>query len=214
MTTVASVLGSIEGFDPREIAELWRAFDTEQTGRLLRAHLIVEHFLNEHIAKRNPHLGDFRKAHLEFDQRLQLLDLEAGSMHRLKTGIKKLNWLRNKVAHDLSYRVTQQDLEPLYENAGFKRYVGGLHEPRDVSKLQPIDVVESFAQFAAMLLKIDITLISKLEELGQRGTYREEREYFAAGVKKLREDVHTVIEHYQGPIDLSDPPVPEKPWDG
>ena len=60
----------------KESAERWQQ-DTEAIGRILRAHLFVEHFLTEFVRWRSPGLTALTEARLTFYQKLTL----AGGAH-------------------------------------------------------------------------------------------------------------------------------------
>lgn len=121
--------------------------DTSSMGRILRAHLFVEHYLTEHIEKANPRLGNLRSARLSFSQKLQLLDDRNPAQASLKEGIARLNKIRNRLAHNLDATVTKQDAESFLSSGLFSSMMAVAHELSVDSP--PIEVMERFAQFAA-----------------------------------------------------------------
>src|SRR5687767_6398196 len=55
-----------------EVGTRW-AQETDAAGRILRAHLFVEHFLDGAIKARNPNLGSLSEARVSFNQKVELL---------------------------------------------------------------------------------------------------------------------------------------------
>ena len=147
-----------------EIDEVWSGVDANIVGRFLRAHLVVEHFVDENLRKINPSLGAFDR--LSFSNKVELLNPTSAFVQWIRPGIRKLNALRNKFAHQLNYKLTHDDVRfifgdekelPKYLNA-FKR----IADPAQV--VEPIDVIEAFADFVAQMLRLEKTLADKLEE--------------------------------------------------
>lgn len=122
--------------------------DVESIGRILRAHLYVEHYMTEYLNKANPHLGSVEKAKLSFAQKLALLDPNDPRLQEVKEGIKHLNAIRNRLAHRLSATVTTED------SAIFLRapYFGEMRDERakpNKPSSEPLDILEEFAQHAS-----------------------------------------------------------------
>lgn len=146
------ILGGTERF--REVTDTefhdmerrWNQ-DTESIGRILRAHLYVEHYLTEHIEKANPRLGSVRDARLSFSQKLELLDSKHPARASLKSGIAHLNKIRNRLAHNLNAQVTKADSDVFLRSSLFGSMTvatNGL-----TAESPPLEVMERFAQFAA-----------------------------------------------------------------
>lgn len=146
------LLGGTERF--REITDAefhemearWKQ-DTDAIGRILRAHLYVEHYLTEHLENANPRLGSVRSARLSFAQKLALLDSEHPARASLKGGIAHLNKIRNRLAHNLDAQVTEEDSK-IFTNSGlFGSMIAAANSISTNSP--PIEIMERFAQFAA-----------------------------------------------------------------
>jgi len=58
--------------DHARVVAVWEQ-DTVAIGRILRAHLFVEHFLEAYLARRNPDLGSLDSARLTFAQKAALV---------------------------------------------------------------------------------------------------------------------------------------------
>jgi len=112
-------------------------------GRLLKCHLIVEHylerFLTEHFGLDN--VGD---AKLNFFNKAMLLPTRASSAAFVRPGILKLNSIRNKAGHNLGGEPDFADLGPINE-------VLRIAKPR-VNSNSPIEAIEAFTTVACTWL--------------------------------------------------------------
>ena len=77
-------------------------------GRVLRAHLIVEHYMTAYIQGANPELGDLDAAKVGFAKKVDLLDDSNPLLTSLVPGIRRLNTVRNRLADYLSVRRTKE----------------------------------------------------------------------------------------------------------
>jgi hypothetical protein len=96
----------------------WQTFDAvdyETIGYLLTCHLLIEHFLDHCLAAVADVPLAWDAANLRFYQKLTLLKgLDAFQPpYDFLASIGHLNSLRNKLAHDLQFKLTAQELEPL-----------------------------------------------------------------------------------------------------
>jgi len=130
----------------REMERRWKQ-DTDAIGRILRAHLYVEHYLTEHLQKANPRLDGIRKARLSFAQKLALLESEHPAHAGLKGGISHLNKIRNRLAHNLNAELTNADAQVFLHSGlfGSMMAASGTFD----AESPPMDIMEKFAQFAA-----------------------------------------------------------------
>lgn len=134
--------------------------DVDLMGRILRAHLYVEHFLSEHIKHANPRLGSLATARLSFAQKLHLMDSASPGLVRLKPGIARLNKIRNRLAHNLSAAIEPDDLT-VFLQAPFFATMRFVALGRPLSTLAPVEIMEQFAQFAAHSLSGEYGAFSK-----------------------------------------------------
>lgn len=126
--------------------------DAVLVGRILRAHLFVEHFLAMYLEARNPHLGNVDEARLSFYQKVELVDRDDPRISYLVPGIRRLNKIRNRLAHTLSAQVTLEDRDCLLAVELFCALRDALAKPAAPST-EPMDVLEAFAQHAGMALQ-------------------------------------------------------------
>jgi hypothetical protein len=96
--------------DFNEIRSRWEQ-DTTTIGRILRAHLFVEHFLTLYLQRRNPELGSLEGARASFSQKVALIDNGNPGTAYLLPGIRRLNSIRNRIAHTLHAEVTEDDVK-------------------------------------------------------------------------------------------------------
>ena len=156
----------------KEMVARWNQ-NTDVIGRILRAHMYVEHYLTEFIRQANPRLRSVAKAKLSFNQKLVLLDTNSPAVAELKPGIAKLNKIRNRLAHRLSYAIEPADCHvflaaPMFTSMRFVAL------GRPATTLAPIDLLEQFALHAANILEGEFNSFSKafgqaLQEKKERG---------------------------------------------
>jgi len=143
----------------QEFTRVWNQ-DAERIGRILRAHLALEHFLGDYLAAVNPNLGDQSKARLTYAQKVELL--KAGDndlVAMLLPGLRRMGTIRNRIAHRLQVELTEED-EKLFLSIELFRATrdakrGNYLEHPDVkpSGDDPrLSIVEEFAQFASGML--------------------------------------------------------------
>ncbi len=125
--------------------------DTGTLGRILRAHLFVEHFLGEYIQSENPELGSLEDARLTFAQKVALIGTTAPGIAYLLPGIRRLNAIRNRLVHSLRAEVTKEDADALLAVEIFRELRNVLAEPATPSA-DPVDILEDFASHAGIML--------------------------------------------------------------
>ncbi|MBY0367438.1 MAG: hypothetical protein EKK53_16965 [Burkholderiales bacterium] len=144
------------------LKERWKQ-DVDTIGRILRAHLHVEYYLTEHLQHMNPMLGDIDGSRLSFAQKANLLtDRGDVAVWRLIGGIRHLNKIRNRLAHNLKAEVTEEDRTVFLSQDVFKMMrVWGHKDDKTPLSDAPIDVLEHFAEFASSMLHSATTPHSK-----------------------------------------------------
>lgn len=127
-----------------KINEKWNQ-NIDAIGRILRAHLFVEHFVTECLEAFNPKLGNIKEARLTFAQKLTLIENYSEETKELSKGIKRLNKIRNQLAHNLESTVSDQDKESLLSVSFFKTLREELAKPGKASD-DNLVVLEDFAK--------------------------------------------------------------------
>ncbi|MDZ7616867.1 MAG: hypothetical protein U1E05_07685 [Patescibacteria group bacterium] len=135
----------------REFNAIWDQ-DAQRIGRVLRSHLAVEHFLAEFIACTNPRIGSLENARLSFSQKVELLSDDDPSISFLKPGLRRLNTIRNRMAHKLRVDITAEDRGALLGIAMFAAMRSESARREGAKPDDPLSVVEQFCMFAASLL--------------------------------------------------------------
>ena len=131
-----------------EIARRWDQ-DASLMGRILRAHLFVEHYLARYLSVRNPNLGSTNEARLTFAQKVALADRSDPTVSHLIAGVTRLNKVRNRLAHTLNAEVTAEDRDVFLSIGMFTALRDALAQP-NIPSMEPIDVLEDFARHAGL----------------------------------------------------------------
>lgn len=131
--------------------ERWHQ-DVNLIGRILRAHLHVEYYMTEHLQHANPNLGDLDEARASFNQKWNLLDKNDRRIVWLLPGIKRLNVIRNRLAHNLAASVTEEDRDVFLGQQMYKAMRDASEKGQQPLSTEPIDVLEHFAEFASSML--------------------------------------------------------------
>lgn len=131
-----------------EFNALW-AQDVGAMGRVLRSHLIVEFYMTAYLQKANPSLGSIDDAKIGFAQKADLLGEKDRFINMLVPGIRRLNAVRNRLAHNLSVSVTQDDLNAFMSVGIYKAFREESEKHAGTFSNDPIDVYEHFAEFVA-----------------------------------------------------------------
>jgi hypothetical protein len=141
-----------------EFAEVGRRWNQDLTaiGRILRSHLFVEHYLNEHLTKANPRLGSVQKARLTFAQKLALLDSGDRRLQEILPGVRHLNAIRNRLAHRLSAALDNADADIFLQAMYFAALRIEGARPGTPSE-DPLDVLEEFAKYASTALSSEFS---------------------------------------------------------
>lgn len=101
--------------------QVWEQ-DIEQIGRILRAHLAVEHVLTEHLVRKNPTLGNLRAARLTYDQKLTLLSPKDVLADMLLPGLRLLGTIRNRVSHRLHVELSKADEDAFFAIEAYRYF--------------------------------------------------------------------------------------------
>jgi hypothetical protein len=144
--------------------------DVDVIGRILRSHLYVEHYLTEYLQKANPRLGNLNTVRISFAQKTDLLDPNDSIVKDIIPGVRHLNKIRNRLAHNLSVEITEADVTVFLSNAMFKAFREAGAKPALPSS-EPMLVLEKFAQYAASTFNHQFSSLSvafkqALAELG------------------------------------------------
>ena len=112
-------------------------------GRILKCHLIVEHYLGRFLVS---HFGidNFDNVGLSFAQKARLLPDRATAASFVKPGVVRLNQIRNNFAHSLGAELSDVDLGPIRTVLAIAR--------RGVAFESPVEAIEAFTTVACTFL--------------------------------------------------------------
>lgn len=133
-----------------EFNEQWDQ-DIGAMGRVLRSHLIVEHYMTAYIQKTNPNLGAIDDARLGFAQKVDLLGNLDVLLTSLVPGIRRLNTVRNRLAHNMSVAVTPNDVNVFRSIEYYWAMRAESEKGYSKLSMEPLDIFDHFAQFTASL---------------------------------------------------------------
>jgi hypothetical protein len=85
------------------------AGEHDALGRVLKCHLIVEHYMDQFL-EQHFHLEHLAEAKLTFFQKATLLPTRGTTAAVVKPGILKLNWVRNQYGHNLAVEIDQNKM--------------------------------------------------------------------------------------------------------
>ena len=135
--------------------------DHNAIGRVLRVHLVIEQYMNEHI-KAEYKIDNLEELRLTFGQKTKLLKDGLSAAAFVKPAIQNVNSVRNKFSHTLSPKIEW----------------GAINKVTDVLKVarkgaiysEPIDAIEAFAPVAcAFLINAPSSRRAQFEQLLQSG---------------------------------------------
>ncbi len=136
-----------------EFNKAWEQ-DTDRIGRVLRAHLAVEHFLTMYLQTNNPNLAPLDRARLSYNQKIELLNADDKVVGMLIPGLRLIGQIRNRIAHRLRVELTESD-ERAFLAIGLFAAIRQESQKRPDSSyaIRPgdsrVNVLEDFAKFAS-----------------------------------------------------------------
>lgn len=126
----------------------WRrleGLDYEVLGYFLSCHLIIEHYLDEYLKICYPML-DWGSARQTFGQKVSLLShFKISDKYDCIPAIKHLNSLRNKLSHDIDFKIRTEDLLPLTQ------YLSKVYEQKQDIPEEPKVILKHFTSMTCVL---------------------------------------------------------------
>lgn len=132
-----------------EVMKIWNQ-NTELIGRILRAHLFVEKFMVMHLRHLDPSRAHSTQG---FAKKIEHLDQADPEVVAVIPGIRKLNEIRNRLAHEINATLTAEDMGEFFQCRNFYHLMLYRHQ-RKIASRQPIEVLEDFSRFAAIALSL------------------------------------------------------------
>jgi hypothetical protein len=135
-----------EDFDRhnRRFLEL-AAADHDAIGRVLRAHLVIESFLNTSLVSCYG-IEDISELKLSFFQKAKLLPTRDSSAAFVRPGILQLNSVRNKFGHRLNHEIERHEISAILEALAVAR--------PGIDFTNPILAIEAFTPVACAFLSV------------------------------------------------------------
>ena len=119
--------------------------DYEFLGYFLSCHLIIEHYLDEYLRIIHPKLNWGAVRHT-FSQKVALLSgFKIGDRYDCIPAFKHMNSLRNKLSHDVQFKIRTEDLLPLTQ------YLAGVYQSSGDVPTEPKLILEQFTSMSCVL---------------------------------------------------------------
>ena len=131
--------------------------DIDEIGRILRAHLFVERYMTEYLESTNPRLGSVNEARLTFTQKVALLDKNDQNVQGCVQGLRRLNSIRNRLAHRTNEGVSEEDGAFFLKCAGLEE----LLSMQDRKAEDALDALEEFAKHMAIVFTYEHSPVSR-----------------------------------------------------
>ncbi|WP_084612618.1 hypothetical protein [Pseudogulbenkiania sp. MAI-1] len=126
----------------------WKRLDSinyEVLGYFLSCHLIIEHYLDEFLKICHPAL-DWEASRQTFGQKISLLsNFKISDQYDCIPAIKHMNSLRNKLSHNIEFKIEANDLLPL------RQYLDKATEGRMDIPHDPKGLLEQFTMMTCVL---------------------------------------------------------------
>lgn len=146
-----------------EIARFDAAFSADHNtiGRVLKVHLVIEQYLNEHIRAKYK-IENLEELRLSFAQKTLLLKDDLSPAAWVKSAIQNVNTVRNKFSHTLTPKIEWGAINNVIDVLRIAR--------KDIAYKDPIDAIEAFAPVAcAFLIEAPSSKRTHLEQLLKAG---------------------------------------------
>jgi hypothetical protein len=131
--------------------------DYELLGYFLCCHLVIEHHMDEYLKLLYPTL-DWDAAHHSFAQKVSLLSrFKVSDALDCIPAVKHLNSLRNKISHNVKFRIKRRDLLPL------TRFLTKAHEGRLEVPDDPKGILDDFTSTTCLLFAGSIVTLAYIK---------------------------------------------------
>lgn len=129
------------------------AADHDIIGRVLRAHLVIESFLDSFLITFYG-IEDLPELKLSFVQKAKLLPSRHSSAAFVRPGILQINAVRNKFGHRLNHEVERHEISALLEALNVAR--------PGIEFETPISAIEAFAPVACAFMSVPPAQLQQL----------------------------------------------------
>jgi len=101
-------------FDTKEAMKKLRV--SNRSMQLINAHLILDHILSKFLKDQLINKPSFKSERLNFSNRVDLIYSMGCIPHDLMIWIKKINGVRNKIAHEMGYKISRDFSDEVIKN--------------------------------------------------------------------------------------------------
>ena len=130
--------------------ELEKLFEKnhEELGRLLKCHLIIESFINKFLDFELK-ISQANNLNLRFAQKVSLIECMRPELKFFLKGIREINAMRNKIAHNLHHEINASTLDSV------KYIASWIHSKSSEDQhelIHPIDFIEKYTHIFCHIL--------------------------------------------------------------
>lgn len=129
------------------------AADHDAIGRVLKAHLAIENFMNSFLAS-NYGIESFDDLRLSFFQKATLLPSERSSAAFVRPGILQLNTVRNKFGHRANYKIEDHEISGILTVLDIAR--------KGTVFKNKVEAIEAFTSVACAFLIVPDSKLQKI----------------------------------------------------
>ena len=127
----------------------FKELDYETVGYFLSCHLMIDYYISEYLKRLYPELN-WQGTRLDFSAKISLISKSFKLRTDIETkkffdALKHLNALRNKLAHNLDFRLTLDEMKPLVS-------LSGVFTSKKIWKEKPSSVLHVFTFHTVLLL--------------------------------------------------------------
>jgi len=152
-------------------------------GRILRAHMVVETCLRQHVQAMNPNLGPIEDLGLSFNRlRAAAVGLKVAGVAWANEELKVLNTIRNKLAHQIDAEISEEDVAVLRKDADELLRDSVFKDKLVEHGTYPAWIVEVWAMLFGTMLALEQAM-----ERHKNDLEAQRRELDAAGAQLLHE---------------------------
>ncbi|OED36887.1 hypothetical protein AB833_26135 [Chromatiales bacterium (ex Bugula neritina AB1)] len=144
---------------PKLVKQLFTEFNEEflhlwhnrgnSIGRIVKSHLLLEHYLNEYLRVIHPSIRNIDALKLSFKQKLSMLDLPGDMMTYILPVLDVINRLRNRLVHSLDIEMNDDEIDPIRKLLAFTRKQSN-NDP-DLADRSPADLIEESTKLLCSL---------------------------------------------------------------
>jgi hypothetical protein len=117
-------------------------------GRILCAHLYVEYYLNKYL-KEKYNLSNNKINNLTFNKKILEID-EDDKINFIIPSLNKINNLRNKMAHNINFKIQEEDLEYFKTRQEFQSYL--FITKSTINENNIFDLYELYARYTSQTI--------------------------------------------------------------